>query len=601
MNRTLTQKFAQCPSVFSPSAQGSYFFTRTVRNSANRVEFSNRAVSSKSFATVRTLSTNAKDIHFGVDARLKILEGCKKLADAVSVTLGPKGRNVLIQQAYGPPKITKDGVTVAKSISFSDSMLNLGAELLKHVAATTNDTAGDGTTTAIVLGKALYQRSCEAVAAGMNPMDLLRGMHLAVKQVVDFLETNKRELKTIEETFNVARISANGDVIIGNLISQALQQVGVEGSVTITEGKTLQHDMHLVEGMKIDRGFISPYFITETKDQTCEFKKPYILCFDGRISSVKSVLPLLEIAAHQQVPMLIIAEDVDSEALATIILNKIRLGLQIAAVKAPSFGDYRKQQLEDIATATGATLLCSDLDHNLEDVKLEMLGKADRVVVNRDSTVIVGGAGSDSAVAARSEQLTQQITNPDTTAFERERLQERYARMTGKVAILTIGGANEVEVSETKDRVTDALNATREALNGGVVPGGGTALLFGAATIDLDSVDNKDVRQGMSIVKVACEMPCRQIADNAGYEGAVVVGNILREGKMGYGFNAQTGEYTDMYKAGILDPTKVVKTALQDAASITSLMATTEAAIVDAPPNPNTNSTHNSLGGPDLY
>lgn len=527
----------------------------------------------------------SKDVRFGQEARAQMLQGCNKLADAVGATLGPKGRNVVIEQSYGCPKITKDGVTVAKAIEFGNKMMNLGAQLVRQVASATNDAAGDGTTTATVLARAIYREGCAAVAAGMNPMDLLRGIRLAVDAVLAHLDNHKKLLTTSEDIFNVATISANGDKIVGQLIADAMDKVGREGTITVTEGKLLTHELELVEGVKIDRGYISPYFITNSKEQKVELDKPYILLSDKKISSVKSLLPLLEHVLQNQASLLIIAEDVDSEALATMVVNKLRLGLKICAVKAPGFGDHRKAQMNDIAVITGAQVITEETGMKLEDANItEVIGRAKSVSISKDSSIIMEGGGDKKDIDERAEQLRIAIQN-STSEYDKEKLQERLAKLTGGVAVIKVGGSSEVAVNECKDRVQDALCATKAAVEEGIVPGGGTALLFASLELDKIKTENYDQEVGVKIIKNACKVPCKTIAENAGHEGAVVVGNILREGNPNKGFNAQTGEYVDMIAAGIIDPTKVVKTALSDAASVASLMSTTEVAIFDVKDN----------------
>ncbi|EPR63675.1 heat shock protein HSP60 [Toxoplasma gondii ME49] len=526
---------------------------------------------------------SSKEIRFGCDARNQMLAGCNRLADAVGVTLGPKGRNVVIEQPYGSPKITKDGVTVAKSIELGNRMMNLGAQLVKQVASTTNDIAGDGTTTATLLARAIFREGCKAVDAGMNPMDLLRGINLAVEKVLAHLNSVTKNVTTSEEIFNVATISANGDKVIGKLIADAMEKVGRDGTITVSEGKTLTHELELVEGLKFDRGYISPYFITNSKEQKVELEKPFVLLYDKRISSVKSILPVLEFIVQNQGSLLIIAEDVDSEALATMVVNKLRLGLKICAVKAPGFGDHRKAMLHDIAVMTGGQVVTEETGGSLEDAHQmpQMLGRAKSVTVTKDTTLVIEGGGEKATIDERCDQIrvSMEQTHSD---YEKEKLQERLARMTGGVAVIKVGGASEVEVGEAKDRIQDALCATKAAVEEGIVPGGGTALLYASETLKTIETTNYDQKVGVGIVRNACKQPCKTIADNAGHEGAVVVGNLLREADPTKGFNAQTGEYVDMMAAGIIDPTKVVKTALSDAASVASLMTTTEAAVVEA-------------------
>ncbi|KAL8273989.1 hypothetical protein Esti_002078 [Eimeria stiedai] len=552
---------------------------------------SGRNAAGFSLSQMQQVRHASKDIRFGSDARVQMLAGCNRLADAVGVTLGPKGRNVVIAQPFGSPKITKDGVTVAKSIELANKTENLGAQLLKQVAATTNDIAGDGTTTATILGRAIFKEGCKAIDAGMNPMDVLRGIHLAVDSVLSSLASSRKEISTSEEIVSVATISANGDAQVGALIGEAMEKVGREGTITVAEGKALQHALEVVEGLRFDRGYLSPYFITNAKEQKVELDAPYVLLVDKRLSQIQQLLPVLEFILQHQASLLIVAEDVESEALATLVVNKLRLGLRVCAVKAPGFGDGRKAQLYDLATLTGgkAMLLCaqvlSDDTPSLADEKVDavgMLGRAKSVVVTKDSTLMMEGKGDKTEISERCEQLRSLIqqTNSD---YEKEKLQERLARLTGGVAVIKVGGASEVAVGEAKDRIQDALCATRAAVEEGIVPGGGVALLYASQGLKDLKVENAEQKVGVEIVQKACQVPCKLIADNAGHEGAVVVGNLLRQKDPNLGFNAQTGEYVNMIQAGIIDPTKVVKTALSDAASVASLMATTEAAVVDAP------------------
>ncbi|OEH78182.1 heat shock protein [Cyclospora cayetanensis] len=525
--------------------------------------------------------------------------GCNRLADAVGVTLGPKGRNVVIAQPFGSPKITKDGVTVAKSIELPNKTENLGAQLLKQVAATTNDIAGDGTTTATILGRSIFKEGCKAIDAGMNPMDVLRGIHLAVDSVLSALSASRKEISTTEEIVSVATISANGDAQVGNLIGEAMKRVGREGTITVAEGKAFQHALDVVEGLRFDRGYLSPYFITNTKEQKVELEAPYVLLVDKRLSQIQQLLPALEFILQNQAALLIVAEDVESEALATLVVNKLRLGLRVCAVKAPGFGEGRKAQLYDLATLTGGKVLSDDTP-SLADEKADvvaMLGKAKSVVVTKDSTLMMEGKGDKAEIAERCDQLRTLIQQTNSE-YEKEKLQERLARLTGGVAVIKVGGASEVAVGEAKDRIQDALCATRAAVEEGIVPGGGVALLYASQGLKDLKVDNAEQRVGIQIVQKACEVPCKLIADNAGHEGAVVVGNLLRHNDTNLGFNAQTGEYVNMIDAGIIDPTKVVKTALSDASSVASLMATTEAAVVDAPePRANADAAPSAAGG----
>lgn len=526
-----------------------------------------------------------------------MLAGCNRLADAVGVTLGPKGRNVIIEQTYGSPKITKDGVTVAKSIELNNRIMNLGAQLVKQVASTTNDIAGDGTTTATILARSIFREGCKAVDAGMNPLDLLRGINLAVESILAHLNASTKTVTTSEEIFNVATISANGDKTVGKLIAEAMEKVGRDGTITVAEGKTLSHELELVEGLRFDRGFISPYFITNSKEQKVELEKPFVLLYDKRISSVKSILPVLEFIVQNQASLLIIAEDVDSEALATMVVNKLRLGLKICAVKAPGFGDHRKALLHDIAVMTGGNVVTEETGGSLEDAQQmpQMLGRAKSITVTKDTTLMIEGAGEKNAIAERCDQIRVSIDQTQSE-YEKEKLQERLAKMTGGVAVIKVGGASEVEVGEVKDRVQDALCATKAAVEEGIVPGGGTALLYASETLSQIEAANYDQKVGIDIVRNACKQPCKTIADNAGHEGSVVVGNLLREANPSRGFNAQTGKYVDMIETGIIDPTKVVKTALADAASVASLMTTTEAAVVEAKDEKNDDAVPAGMG-----
>ncbi|CDJ50806.1 heat shock protein 60, putative [Eimeria brunetti] len=553
-------------------------------SSAAAVARSGRKAVASSFAQLQQARNISKDIRFGSEARMQMLAGCNRLADAVGVTLGPKGRNVVIAQPFGSPKITKDGVTVAKAIELSNKTENLGAQLLKQVAATTNDIAGDGTTTATILGRAIFKEGCKAIDAGMNPMDVLRGIHLAVEHVLNALSASRKEISTTEEIVSVATISANGDAQVGALIGEAMKKVGREGTITVSEGKALQHALEVVEGLRFDRGYLSPYFITNAKEQKVELDAPYVLLVDKRLSQIQQLLPALEFVLQNQASLLIIAEDVESEALATLVVNKLRLGLRVCAVKAPGFGDGRKAQLYDLATLTGGKVLSDDTP-SVGDEKADvvsMLGRTKSVVVTKDSTLMMEGNGSKTDIAERCEQL-RNLMKQTTSEYEKEKLQERLARLTGGVAVIKVGGASEVAVGEAKDRIQDALCATRAAVEEGIVPGGGVALLYASQGLKDLKVENAEQRMGVEIVEKACQVPCKLIADNAGHEGAVVVGNLLRLKDQAMGFNAQTGSYVNMIEAGIIDPTKVVKTALSDASSVASLMATTEASIVDAP------------------
>lgn len=533
-----------------------------------------RVMSSRSFAT-------AKDIRHGAEARALMLEGCNRLADAVAVTMGPKGRNVVIEQSFGAPKVTKDGVTVAKSIDLKATpMINVGAQLVKTVASKTNDVAGDGTTTATVLARAIFREGCKAVAAGMNPMDVKRGMDQAVKIVLEDLGNQATMIESPEKIRSVATIAANGDVMIGDLITKAFEKVGKDGTITVSDGKTLEHELEVVEGMKLDRGYISPYFITNVKAQKVEMQNPYILLFDKKISTVQAILPLLEQVAKIQKPLIVIAEDIDGEALAMLIVNKLRGGLQVAAIKAPGFGDNRKAILQDLAALTGAELITEETGHKLEDVQLSQLGSAKSVSISKDDTIILDGFGEKEQIEARCESIRDAI-DASTSEYEKDKMKERLAKLSGGVAVIKVGGASEVEVNEVKDRLNDALNATKAALEEGIVPGGGTALLYASLKLEDLKLDSLDQQVGVDAIKAALKQPCIQIAQNAGEEGAVVVQTLVKDRNPSMGFNAQSGEYVDMIKAGIIDPTKVVRTALADAASVASLMTTTEAIIAE--------------------
>jgi chaperonin GroEL len=526
-----------------------------------------------------------------------MLAGCDKLADAVQVTMGPKGRNVVIEQSYGAPKITKDGVTVAKNIEFSDRFMNLGASLVKQVASATNDVAGDGTTTATVLTRAIFSEGCKSVAAGMNPMDLRRGIQSAVDVVVSELKNSAKLISTTEEIAQVGTISANGEREIGELIARAMEKVGKEGVITVADGKTLENELEVVEGMKFERGYISPYFVTNAKTQKCELENPYVLVFEKKISGLTSLLPVLEAVLKTQRPLLIVAEDVESEALATLIVNKLRGGVKICAVKAPGFGDNRKANLQDIAILTGGVVVSEDLGYKLEAVDVSMLGTAKKITVSKDDTIILDGAGGKDAIEERCEQLREAIAETSSD-YDREKMSERLAKLSGGVAVLKIGGASEVEVGEKKDRVVDALNATKAAVDEGIVAGGGTALL--SATKKLDALEasmaNFDQKVGVQIIRAALKIPVRTIATNAGVEGSVVVEKVLASTEENWGYDAATGQYGCMIKAGVIDPLKVVRTALVDAASVSSLMMTSECMITEGPPDPATAAAAN-MGG----
>ena len=523
----------------------------------------------------------AKDVKFSTEARNKMLRGVDILADAVKVTLGPKGRNVVIDKAFGAPRTTKDGVTVAKEIELEDKFENMGAQMVREVASKTNDIAGDGTTTATVLAQAIVREGAKAVAAGMNPMDLKRGVDMAVAEVVKDIQKKSAKIKTSEEVAQVGTISANGEKEIGDMIAQAMQKVGNDGVITVEEAKTAETELEVVEGMQFDRGYLSPYFITNADKMVCELEDPYILLHEKKLSNLQAMLPVLESVVQSSRPLLIIAEDVEGEALATLVVNKLRGGLKVAAVKAPGFGDRRKAMLEDIAILTGGTVVSEDLGIKLESVTLDMLGRAKKVQITKEETTIVDGAGSKKGIEGRVGQIRAQIEET-TSDYDREKLQERLAKLAGGVAVIRVGGATEVEVKERKDRVDDALNATRAAVEEGVVPGGGVALLRASRFIESKG-ENEDQEAGVNIVRRALQAPIRQIVENAGDEGSVVVGKILGENKANFGYNAQTGEYGDLLKMGIIDPAKVVRTALQDAASVAGLLITTEAMVAELP------------------
>src|SRR6201746_895018 len=524
----------------------------------------------------------AKDVRFGGDARQRMLRGVDILADAVKVTLGPKGRNVVIDKSFGAPRITKDGVTVAKEIELSDKFENMGAQLLREVASKTNDIAGDGTTTAIVLAHAIIREGCKAVSAGMNPMDLKRGVDKAVTALIEELKKRSKKITTQAETAQVGTISANGEVEIGKMIAEAMQKVGNEGVITVEEAKTALTELDVVEGMKFDRGYMSPYFITNAEKMTVELENPYILLNEKKLSNLQSILPLLEAVAQSGRPLLIIAEDVEGEALATLVVNKLRGGLKVAAVKAPGFGDRRKAMLEDIAILTGGTVISEDLGIKLENVKLADLGQGKKVLIEKENTTIVEGAGQKDDIKGRCNQIRAQVEET-TSAYDREKLQERLAKLAGGVAVIRVGGSTEVEVKERKDRVDDSLHATRAAVEEGIVPGGGVALARASVILGKVKADNDDQRFGIEIIRKAIQTPLRQIAENAGEDGAVIAGKTLEKDEYNYGFDAQTGEFKDLVKAGIIDPTKVVRTALQDAASVSGLLITTEAMVAERP------------------
>ena len=524
----------------------------------------------------------AKDVNFGSDARDKMLRGVNILANAVKVTLGPKGRNVVIEKSFGAPRSTKDGVSVAKEIELSDRFENLGAQLIREVASKTNDKAGDGTTTATVLAQAIVVEGLKSVAAGMNPMDLKRGIDKAVVAIVAEIKSISKKVTTNDEIAQVGTISANGDAEVGAMIAKAMAKVGNEGVITVEEAKTAETELDVVEGMQFDRGYLSPYFITNADKMEVQLEEPLILLFEKKLSSLQPLLPVLEAVVQSGRPLMIIAEDVEGEALATLVVNKLRGGLRVAAVKAPGFGDRRKAMLEDIAILTGAQVISEDLGIKLESVTLEMLGKAKKVSITKDDTTIVDGIGEKDAIEARIAQIKRQIEETSSD-YDKEKLQERLAKLAGGVAVIKVGGSTEVEVKEKKDRVDDALNATRAAVEEGIVPGGGVALLKASKILEGLKGDNADQTAGIAIVRRAVQAPIRQIAENAGVEGSIVVGKVMESASATFGFNAQTEEYVDMVQAGVIDPAKVVRTALQDAASVSSLLITTEAAIVEAP------------------
>uniref|UniRef100_A0ACD5TPI2 Uncharacterized protein n=2 Tax=Avena sativa TaxID=4498 RepID=A0ACD5TPI2_AVESA len=540
----------------------------------------------------------AKDIKFGVDARALMLRGVEELADAVKVTMGPKGRTVIIEQSFGAPKVTKDGVTVAKSLEFKDRVKNVGASLVKQVANATNDTAGDGTTCATVLTKAIFTEGCKSVAAGMNAMDLRRGISMAVDDVVTNLKGMAKMISTSEEIAQVGTISANGEREIGELIAKAMEKVGKEGVITIVDGNTLYNELEVVEGMKLDRGYISPYFVTNLKTQKCELEDPLILIHDKKISNMHAVVKVLEMALKKQRPLLIVAEDLESEALGTLIINKLRAGIKVCAVKAPGFGENRKANLQDLAVLTGGEVISEEIGMNLENFDSQMLGTCKKVTVSKDDTVILDGAGDKKNIEERAEQIRSAIEQ-STSDYDKEKLQERLAKLSGGVAVLKIGGASEAEVSEKKDRVTDALNATKAAVEEGIVPGGGVALLYASKALDKLQTANFDQRIGVQIIQNALKTPVYTIASNAGVEGAVVVGKLLEQDNTELGYDAAKGEYVDMVKVGIIDPLKVIRTALVDAASVSSLMTTTEAIIVEIPKEEKEAPPMGGMGGMD--
>lgn len=534
---------------------------------------------------LRRCYSSHKELKFGVEGRAALLKGVETLANAVSATLGPKGRNVLIEQPFGAPKITKDGVTVARSIVLEDKFENMGAKLLQEVASKTNEAAGDGTTSATVLGRAIFTESVKNVAAGCNPMDLRRGTQAAVEKVIEFLGANKKEITTSAEIAQVATISANGDAHVGKLLASAMEKVGKEGVITIKEGRTLEDELEVTEGMRFDRGFISPYFVTDAKSGKVEFEKPLLLLSEKKISSIQDVLPALEISNQTRRPLLIVAEDIDGEALAACILNKLRGQVKVCAVKAPGFGDNRKNTLGDVAILTGGTVFTEELDLKPENCTLELLGSCNSVTITKEDTVILNGNGTKEAIGTRIEQIKNSIDLTTTNSYEKEKLQERLAKLSGGVAVIRVGGSSEVEVGEKKDRYDDALNATRAAVEEGILPGGGTALLKASRVLDEVETENFDQKLGVDIIRKAITRPARKIIENAGEEGSVIVGKIIDDfgADFNKGYNAAKGEYADMLAVGIIDPFKVVRSGLVDASGVASLLATTEVAIVDAP------------------
>ena len=524
----------------------------------------------------------AKEVRFSTDARARLLRGVDILAEAVKVTLGPKGRNVVIDKSFGAPRITKDGVTVAKEIELADKFENMGAQMVKEVASKASDQAGDGTTTATVLAQAIVREGCKAVAAGMNPMDLKRGIDLAVEAIVADLAKRSKKISSSGEIAQVGTISANGEADIGQMIAKAMEKVGNEGVITVEEAKSLETELDVVEGMQFDRGYLSPYFITNADKMTCELENPYILIHEKKLSGLQPLLPVLETVVQSGRPLLIVAEDVEGEALATLVVNKLRGGLKVAAVKAPGFGDRRKAMFEDIAILTNGQVISEDLGIKLENVTLAMLGSAKRVTIEKENTTIVDGSGKKKDIEARCTQIRAQI-DETTSDYDREKLQERLAKLAGGVAVIRVGGATEIEVKERKDRVDDAMHATRAAVEEGIVPGGGVALLYAIKALSKVTPGNDDQRVGVEIVRKAIQVPARQIAENAGTDGSIVVGKLLESKDVSWGFDAQSGEYTDLVKRGIIDPTKVVRVALQNAASVAGLLITTEAMVAEKP------------------
>lgn len=524
----------------------------------------------------------AKDIKFGTDARSKMLKGVETLAKTVKVTLGPKGRNVMLDKSYGAPKLTKDGVSVAKEVALADKFENMGAQLIKEVAQKTADKAGDGTTTATVLAEAIIREGCKAVAAGMNPMDVKRGIDMAVEAVVKDVKSRSKAVQSSGEIAQVGTISANGDTTIGEYLAKAMEKVGNEGVITVEDAKGLETELDVVEGMQFDRGYLSPYFVTNPEKMNCEYDNPYILLYDKKISNLQPMISILEAIVQSGRALIIVAEDIEGEALATLVVNRIRGGLKVCAVKAPGFGDRRKAMLQDMAILTGGQVISDELGMKIENVTLDMLGTAKRVEITKDDTTIIDGAGDKEAIAGRTAQLRQEISQT-TSDYDREKLQERLGKLSGGVAVIKVGGASEVEVKEKKDRIDDALHATRAAVKEGIVAGGGTALLYATKALAELKTDNQDQNVGIDIIRRALQAPLRQIAENAGVDGAVVAGKLLESKDYNYGYNAAAGEYTDMIKSGIVDPTMVVRTALQDAASVGGLLITTEAMVTEIP------------------
>jgi chaperonin GroEL len=528
---------------------------------------------------------SAKEVKFSTDARERMLRGVDTLADAVKVTLGPKGRNVVFEKSFGAPRITKDGVTVAKEIELEDKFENMGAQMVREVASKTSDLAGDGTTTATVLAQAIVKEGARSVAAGMNPMDLKRGVDVAVDAVVDDLKKHAQKIRSNDEIAQVATISANGDSEIGSFLAEAMRKVGNDGVITVEEAKSLNTELEVVEGMQFDRGYVSPYFVTNAEKMRVEMEDAYVLVHEKKLSSLQPMLPLLEAVVQTGKPLLVVAEDVEGEALATLVVNRLRGGLKVAAVKAPGFGDRRKAMLDDIAVLTGGTAIAEDLGIKLENVTIKMLGRAKKVIIDKENTTIVNGAGAKRDIEARVAQIKAQIEET-TSDYDREKLQERVAKLAGGVAVIRVGGATEVEVKERKDRVDDALHATRAAVEEGILPGGGVPLLRASRALDKVKPDNADQKAGVDIVRRALQTPARQIVENAGEDGSLVVGKILENDRYNFGLNAATGQYQDLVAAGVIDPAKVVRTALQDAASIASLLITTEALVAERPKKP---------------